>query len=80
MDDVLKEELGPIYIGLRDFHDTYFGGVADLEPAAEAFFEQCLEGSSCTFGVELLDPASPRLFALLLHRRRNAQARRAKEP
>ncbi|OBS17101.1 hypothetical protein FPOA_12378 [Fusarium poae] len=49
VDDVLKEELGPMYVGLRNFHSTYFGGVADLETAAQAFFEQCLEGSDPLF-------------------------------
>lgn len=46
MDDVLKEELGPMYVGLHDFHDTYFGEVADLEPASKAFLEQCMTGSN----------------------------------
>ncbi|OBS15090.1 hypothetical protein FPOA_14101 [Fusarium poae] len=49
VDDVLKEELGPMYVGLRNFHNTYFGGVADLQTAAQAFFEQCLEGSDPLF-------------------------------
>ncbi|KAG8664734.1 uncharacterized protein FPOAC1_013514 [Fusarium poae] len=49
VDDVLKEELGPMYVGLRNFHSTYFGGVADLQTAAQAFFEQCLEGSDPLF-------------------------------
>ncbi|KAG8664855.1 uncharacterized protein FPOAC1_013635 [Fusarium poae] len=49
VDDVLKEELGPMYVGLRNFHSTYFGGVADLQTATQAFFEQCLEGSDPLF-------------------------------
>ncbi|KAK3936587.1 hypothetical protein QBC46DRAFT_366821 [Diplogelasinospora grovesii] len=49
MDDVLKEELGPIYVGLRDFHHTYFGDVADLKRTSEAFFKQCIEGSNPLF-------------------------------
>ncbi|KAH7201228.1 hypothetical protein DER44DRAFT_748366 [Fusarium oxysporum] len=49
VDDVLKEELGPMYVGLRNFHSTYFGGVADLQTASQAFFEQCLEGSDPLF-------------------------------
>ncbi|KAK7398512.1 hypothetical protein QQX98_012105 [Neonectria punicea] len=49
VDDVLKEELGPMYVGLRNFHDTYFRGVSDLETASQAFFKQCLEGSDPLF-------------------------------
>ncbi|KAH6845447.1 hypothetical protein B0I37DRAFT_380146 [Chaetomium sp. MPI-CAGE-AT-0009] len=45
MDNVLKEELGPIYIDLRDFHKTYFSDVPNLETASKIFFEDCLEGS-----------------------------------
>ncbi|KAK0612607.1 hypothetical protein B0T17DRAFT_649038 [Bombardia bombarda] len=41
MDDVLKEELGLLYIGLRGFEQTYFKNIADLETASEAFFKQC---------------------------------------
>lgn len=46
VDDVLKEELGPVYVGLRDFYKTYFGDVPNLEAASRAFFNQCSEGSS----------------------------------
>lgn len=46
VDGVLKEELGPMYVGLRNFHATCFGDVVDLETASEAFFKQCIEGSN----------------------------------
>ncbi|KAI8966288.1 hypothetical protein F5Y11DRAFT_309959 [Daldinia sp. FL1419] len=49
VDDVLREELGPMYVGLHDFHQTYFGDVADLETASEAFFKQCMKGSDPLF-------------------------------
>ncbi|POR33452.1 Uncharacterized protein TPAR_06369 [Tolypocladium paradoxum] len=49
VDDVLKKELGPMHIGLRNFHDSYFGGVANLETASKAFFERCLEGKELKF-------------------------------
>lgn len=42
---MLKEELGPIYVGLRNFHETYFRGVADLETTSEAIFKKYIEGS-----------------------------------
>ncbi|KAM0360990.1 hypothetical protein ACHAPK_011824, partial [Fusarium culmorum] len=49
VDDVLKEELGPMYVGLCRFHDAYFGGVAGLDAASQAFFHQCVEGSDPLF-------------------------------
>jgi hypothetical protein len=49
VDNVLKEELGPIYVGLQDFK-TYFGDVPNLETASETFFKQnCLGGSNPLF-------------------------------
>lgn len=47
--DVLKEELGAMYVGLRDFHDAYFKEVADLEAASKAFFAKCQAGSNPRF-------------------------------
>ena len=44
VDVVLKEELGPMYVGLSNFHETFLGGVADLETASKAVFEKCIEG------------------------------------
>ncbi|KAL6852514.1 hypothetical protein ACO1O0_007060 [Amphichorda felina] len=49
VDRVLKLELGPLYVGLRDFRKTYFGSVTGLEAASEAVFEKCMEGSSPLF-------------------------------
>lgn len=49
VDNVLKEELGPLYVGLPDFHKTYFGGVPNLETASRTFFEDCCEGSDPLF-------------------------------
>ncbi|KAF3762441.1 hypothetical protein M406DRAFT_263277 [Cryphonectria parasitica EP155] len=49
VDVILKEELGPMYVGIPNFWDTYFSGVADLEVASEAFFKQCLTGTSLRF-------------------------------
>ncbi|KAH7237825.1 hypothetical protein B0J15DRAFT_553838, partial [Fusarium solani] len=49
VDDVLKEELGSMYVGLRHFHNTYFGGVVGLDAVSEAFFDQCIEGSDPLF-------------------------------
>ncbi|KAB5513466.1 hypothetical protein GE09DRAFT_1013846 [Coniochaeta sp. 2T2.1] len=49
VDNVLKEELGPMYVGLRDFHKTYFGDVPNLDTASKTFFEDCLKGSDPLF-------------------------------
>ncbi|KUI73383.1 hypothetical protein VM1G_08934 [Cytospora mali] len=49
VDDVLKQELGIMYVGLRNFDQTYFGDVADLKTTSEAFFEQCTKGSDPLF-------------------------------
>ncbi|KAL2755485.1 hypothetical protein ACRALDRAFT_1051127 [Sodiomyces alcalophilus JCM 7366] len=50
IDAVLKEELGLLYVGLRDFHKTYFGDVPSLETASQLFFEDCSKGSNPLFG------------------------------
>ncbi|VTT78608.1 unnamed protein product [Fusarium fujikuroi] len=49
VDDVLKEGLGTMYIGIRNFHDVYFGVVTGLETASQMFFKQCLEDSDPLF-------------------------------
>ena len=49
MDKVLKSELGPLYVGISRFHQTYFGGVAGLEAASNAVFNKCTEGSNPLF-------------------------------
>ncbi|KAM0268990.1 hypothetical protein ACHAPA_004591 [Fusarium lateritium] len=49
VDDVLKEELGPMYVGLPNFYSTYFGGISDLQTASQVFFEQCPKGHDPLF-------------------------------
>ncbi|RYP33633.1 hypothetical protein DL766_003382 [Monosporascus sp. MC13-8B] len=49
MDDMLKDELGPIYVGLPHFRETYFGRVTSLEAASKAVFDKCMEGSGPLF-------------------------------
>ena len=46
VDDVLKEELGHMYVGVPGFFDAFFGEVADLGPAAQAVFDKCKEGDT----------------------------------
>ncbi|KAK4197016.1 hypothetical protein QBC40DRAFT_342334 [Triangularia verruculosa] len=49
INNVVKEELGPMYVDLRGFYNTYFGSIPNLKTASETFFEGCLEGSSPLF-------------------------------
>lgn len=49
VDNILNEELGPMYVGLPDFQETFFGHVPNLETASETFFKDCLEGSKPLF-------------------------------
>ncbi|KAI1505466.1 hypothetical protein F5X99DRAFT_415913 [Biscogniauxia marginata] len=49
MDKVLKLELGPLYVGLPQFRETYFGRVAGLEAASEAVLQRCTEGDNPIF-------------------------------
>jgi hypothetical protein len=49
VDNVLREELGPIYIDLWDFYKTYFSDVPNLETILKTFFKDCLEGSNPLF-------------------------------
>ncbi|KAK3933951.1 hypothetical protein QBC46DRAFT_400887, partial [Diplogelasinospora grovesii] len=49
VDNVLKEELGPMYAGLPDFYETYFGDVPNLDTASKTFFNDCSEGSNPLF-------------------------------
>jgi hypothetical protein len=43
-------ELGPLYVGLRRFHEVYFGRVEGLQTASEAVFEKCMGGSNPLYG------------------------------
>ncbi|KAF2843943.1 hypothetical protein T440DRAFT_523872 [Plenodomus tracheiphilus IPT5] len=46
VDDVLKEELGHLYVGVPGFFGAFFGDVAGLRLAAQAVFDKCQEGDS----------------------------------
>ncbi|KAF1353028.1 hypothetical protein EJ07DRAFT_168594 [Lizonia empirigonia] len=43
-DDVLKEELGPMYVMVPGSFERYFGEVLDLTHAVHAVFRKCKEG------------------------------------
>ncbi|KAB8227915.1 protein kinase family protein [Aspergillus alliaceus] len=46
---VLKEELGPIYTGIRGFYEAYFGNIEGLEEAGAAVFRRSQEGDNPVF-------------------------------
>ena len=52
VDDVLKEELGHMYVGVPGFFDAFFGEVANLGPAAQAVFDKCKEGGTTLYQEE----------------------------
>lgn len=49
VDLVLKLELGPLYVGLPNFCETFFGDVSDLKAASQAVFLKCTEGENPLF-------------------------------
>ncbi|TWU75060.1 hypothetical protein ED733_006610 [Metarhizium rileyi] len=46
VDDVLKEELGQIYVGIPGFFEAFFGEVVGLNLAAQAVFDKCKQGDN----------------------------------
>jgi hypothetical protein len=53
VDDVLKEELGSIYVNVPGFYEAYFGDVDGLEEAGAAVYRRCREGDSPLFSEEI---------------------------
>ncbi|KAG9250691.1 uncharacterized protein F5Z01DRAFT_693839 [Emericellopsis atlantica] len=49
VDPVLKLELECLYVGLPNFHKTFFGDVPDLDTVSEAVFGRCTEGDNPLF-------------------------------
>jgi hypothetical protein len=45
VDDVLKEELGLMYVGTLGFSVVIFGGVTSLESIAKVVLKMCKEGN-----------------------------------
>lgn len=48
-DLVLKFELERLYVGLPNFHKTFFGDVPDLDTVSETVFSRCTEGDDPLF-------------------------------
>jgi hypothetical protein len=43
---MLKEELGPMYVGVPGFFEAFFGEIPGLQPAAQAVFKRCKAGDN----------------------------------
>jgi len=46
IDYVLKEELGPLYIGIPGLYKVFFRGVEGLKEVSAAVFKKCKEGDN----------------------------------
>ena len=46
MDYVLKEELGPFYMGIPSLYKAFFRGVEGLKEASAIIFKKCKEGDN----------------------------------
>jgi hypothetical protein len=52
VDNVLKEELGHLHVGIPGFFKAFFEAVPGLTPAVEAVFDKCQEGDSPLYRVQ----------------------------
>jgi hypothetical protein len=52
VDDVLKEELGPLYVGIPGFYEKFFGEISSLTEISVAIFQKCQEGNDPLFCTE----------------------------
>jgi serine/threonine protein kinase len=46
LDTVIEQELGSLHVGLHDLHETFFGGMSDLEEVSKLVFQSCSKGDS----------------------------------
>ena len=46
IDNVLKEELGPLYVGISSLYKAFFKGVEGLKEASAVVFKKCKEGNN----------------------------------
>jgi len=49
MDDVLKEELGPLYMGIPGLYKAFFKGVEGLKEVSVTVFKKCKEGDNSLY-------------------------------
>ena len=46
MDYILKEELGPLYVGIPGLYKVFFRGVEGLKEVSAVIFKKCKEGDN----------------------------------
>jgi len=46
VDYILKEELGPLYMGIPSLYKAFFRGVEGLKEVSVAVFKKCKEGDN----------------------------------
>ena len=49
MDNILKEELGPLYIGIPSLYKAFFREVKGLKEVSAAVFKKCKEGDNLLY-------------------------------
>ncbi|OCK95986.1 uncharacterized protein K441DRAFT_554262, partial [Cenococcum geophilum 1.58] len=49
VDYILKEELGPFYIGIPSFYKVFFKEVEGLKEVSAAVFKKCKEGNNLLY-------------------------------
>jgi len=49
VDDVLKEELGPLYVGIPGLYKAFFREVKGLKAVSAAVFKKCKEGDNLLY-------------------------------
>ena len=49
MDYILKEELGPLYVGIPSLYKAFFREVEGLKAVSAAVFKKCKEGDSLLY-------------------------------
>ena len=49
MDYILKEELGPLYIGIPSLYKVFFRGVEGLKEVSAAVFKKCKKGDNLLY-------------------------------
>ena len=49
MDYILKEELGPLYVGIPSLYKAFFIGVEGLKEVSAAIFKKCKEGDNLLY-------------------------------
>jgi len=46
VDNILKEELGPFYVGIPSLYKVFFRGVEGLKEVSVIVFKKCKEGNN----------------------------------